>query len=156
MGAPYSLAVTTVVTGCWGCQWSPGGVFPFLTSKPAYEAGPVIIPISQMIKVGPRGSQVSQPLSREPGFRPRPLLPALRRRKEGRAGERLEPASGRGCLRGGGGGGDPRLGEELVDWVRTWEGRLSQGWDGPLPGWTLAWLTLSTSPEWTHVLRSDA
>ena len=127
-----------------------------MTSNPAYGAGPVTILISQMRKVRLRVFPASQPLSRKPGFRPKPLLPALRRRKEGRAGERLEPASGRGCLRGGGGGGDPGWGEELVDWVRAWEGRLSQGWDGPLPGWTLAWLTLSTSPEWTHVLRSDA
>ena len=90
-----------------------------MTSDPAYGAGPVIIPISQMRKVRLRVFPVPQPLSRKPGFRPKPLLPALRRRKEGRAGERLEPASGRGCIGGRGCWGDPGWGEELVDWVRT-------------------------------------
>ena len=93
-----------------------------MTSDPAYGAGPVIIPISQMRKVRLRVFPVPQPLSRKPGFRPKPLLPALRRRKEGRAGERLVPALGRGGVGGGGGGDDPGWEEELVDWVRTWEG----------------------------------
>ena len=62
---------------------------------------------------------VSQPLSWEPGFRPRPLLPALRRGKEGRAGEELEPGWGRDCIGGKTVGGDPGWGAELVDWVRT-------------------------------------
>ena len=90
-----------------------------MTSDPAYGAGPVIIPISQMRKVRLRVFPVPQPLSRKPGFRPKPLLPALRRRKEGRAWERLEPAWGRGCIGGRGCWGDPGWGEELVDWVRT-------------------------------------
>ena len=49
------------------------------------------------------------------------------------------------------GGGAGRLGEDSG----CREGGLSPGWDGPLPGWTLAWLTLSTSPGWAQVLRSD-
>ena len=90
--------------GDWVLGAVPLGRLSHLTSNPAH-GGPVIIPISQITKVRPRGSQVSQPLSREPGFRPRPLLPALRRGKEGRAGERLGAALGRGCIGGGGGGG---------------------------------------------------
>ena len=108
--------------GDWVLGTVPLGCLSHLTSDPAHGAGPVIIPISQLTKVRPRGSQVSQPLSWGPGFRPRPLLPALSREKEGRAWERLEPALGRGGVGGGGGGDDPGWEEELVDWVRTWEG----------------------------------
>ena len=97
----------------------PWGCLSHLTSNPAYGAGPVTIPISQMRKVRLRVFPASQPLSRKPGFRPKPLLPALRRRKEGRAGERLEPAWGRGGTGGRGCWGDPGWGEEPVDWVRT-------------------------------------
>ena len=77
-----------MVTGCPAL--SHEGVFHYKTNS-ANGAGPVIIPISQMRKVRLTGSQFSQPLSREPGFKMRPLLTVLRRGKEGRAAEELEP-----------------------------------------------------------------
>ena len=43
----------------------------------------------------------------------------MRRGKEREFWEELEPAWGRGCIRGGDFGGDPGWGVELVDWVRT-------------------------------------
>ena len=66
-----------------------------------------------MRKVRLRVFPVSQLLSRKPGFRPKPLRPALRRRKEGRAGEELKPVKRRGCLVGGDCGDDPGKGEKL-------------------------------------------